>query len=226
MTGAGHPACNLITAYVLRSKTSPPEQSKHRLGKTSKPVNVTWLPQTIYLRPPTPEKSNRLWGGVADWRTESIFPENLATKIQDFMTNLTLSLIDLRNGTTDVNRNITSQLIVKTIVPATLILSPAVYACSRAALWQIYGTALGISIFCVVLGSFMLYTNEVAGQLSFSQVLVTTRNPTLDKISEGAGLGGKYITDRVKKVKVRYGKLIGMEGVGFGTEDEIQSLSG
>jgi len=69
----------------------------------------------------------------------------------------------------------------------------------------------------------MLYTNAVVGQLTFSQVLVTTRNPTLDKISKGAGLGGKYITDRVQKASVKYGKFSGRE-VGFGTEDEIQSL--
>ena len=72
----------------------------------------------------------------------------------------------------------------------------------------------------------MLLTNEIAGELSFSQILVTTRNPTLDEISEGAGLGGIYITDRVKKVKVRYGKLVGTGQVGFGTENEIHSLSG
>jgi hypothetical protein len=76
-----------------------------------------------------------------------------------------------------------------------------------------------------MLGSFMLYTNGVAGELSFSQILrVTTRNPTLDKISEGAGRGGKYITDRVQKAKVRYGRLDGTE-FGFGTDDEIHSLN-
>jgi hypothetical protein len=75
-----------------------------------------------------------------------------------------------------------------------------------------------------MLGSFMLYNNGVAGQLTFSQVLVTTRNPTLDKISEGAGLGGKYIADRVKKIQLRYGKVAGTDRVGFGTEDEIHSL--
>jgi len=69
-----------------------------------------------------------------------------------------------------------------------------------------------------------LYTNGVVGQLSFSQViLVTTRNPALDKSvnTEGTGRGGTYITDRVQKVKVRYGRLEGNAGTGFGTEDEI-----
>ena len=77
-----------------------------------------------------------------------------------------------------------------------------------------------------MVGSFMLYTNGVEGQMSFSQILVTTRNSTLDKISEGASLGGSYITDRVKKTRVKYGKLAGTSGAGFGTEDEIHSLSG
>jgi hypothetical protein len=153
----------------------------------------------------------------------------MPTKLQDYMTNFTLSLISLRNDPIDTATmkllNITSQLIVQTTVPATLISFPAVYAYSRVVLWQIYATALGFTMVCVLLGSCMLYMNGVAGDLSFSQVLVTTRNPTLDKISEGAGLGGRFITDRVQKVKVRYGKVVGTEGVGFGKEGEIQPLT-
>ena len=173
------------------------------------------------------------WRTVAEWTTTSTpfgttvtlsFPD-LATTIQDFMVNVTLSLIDLRNAVGDTTTyNFTSKPIIETITQATITSFPAVYAYSPSALWQIYAAALGLSILCVMLGSFMLYNNGVAGQLTFSQVLVTTRNPTLDKISEGAGLGGKYISDRVQKIQLRYGKVAGTDRVGFGMEDEIHSL--
>lgn len=164
------------------------------------------------------------WAGVANWSSNNItFPDNLASKVQDLMVNFTISLIDLRNYPIESSvmreLNFSSQPIIQTLVPATITSYPAVYAYSRVALWQIYATALGFTLICVMLGSFMLYTNGVAGEMSFSQVLVTTRNPTLDRISEGAGRGGKYITDRVQKVKVRYGRLNGAE-FGFGTEDD------
>jgi len=70
----------------------------------------------------------------------------------------------------------------------------------------------------------MMYKSGLAGQLSFSQVLVTTRNPTLDKISNGAEMGGKYITDRVKTVRVRYGKILGTGKMGFGVKGSLNDI--
>lgn len=164
-----------------------------------------------------------------DWSTGfPTLPDDFPTTIEGFMTNVTLSLLSLLNSDANVSvhaLNISSKPIVEMLVPANVTSYPSTYAYSLVVLWQIYSTALGFGLICVVLGSSMLYTNGVTGQLSFSQVLVTTRNPTLDRISQGAELGGKYITDQVQKVKVRYGKLVQIESVGFGTEDEIQSLS-
>lgn len=173
------------------------------------------------------------WSGFANWAglgwsfNAVTFPNDFPSAIQDLMANVTISLIDLRNYPLDPS--ITSEFnisspIIQTLVPATFTSYPAVYAYSHVALWQIYATSLGFTLICVTLGCLMLYRNGVAGELSFTQVLVTTRNPTLDKISEGAGLGGKYITDQVQKVKVRYGRLEGTDGIGFGMEDEIHSL--
>jgi hypothetical protein len=172
------------------------------------------------------------WPMVAQWQpsdTGSPSPlklDNLATNVQDYMANFTLSLINYRNANINVSElaDVTSDLIIETITSATSTSSPLVYIYTPVTLWQGYACALGFTIICVMVGSFMLYSNGVAGELTFSQVLVTTRNPTLDQISEGAGLGGKYITDRVKNVKVKYGTLSGTEKVGFGTKDEILSL--
>ena len=76
-----------------------------------------------------------IWGGVANWSTNYLeFPDDLPTKIQDYMTNVSLSLIDLRNYPIDTTYlNITSQPIVETITLATMTSYPAVYAYSPVA---------------------------------------------------------------------------------------------
>jgi len=71
----------------------------------------------------------------------------------------------------------------------------------------------------------MLHRN---GEPTFAQVLVTTRNPTLDNFSEGSEHGGNYITNRVRKVKVKYGLLnSGIEElkVRFGTKEQIHPIA-
>ena len=173
------------------------------------------------------------WTGVAEWNSNFTTTDeddllfltfkDLVHKVPEFLVNVTLSLISFGDAHNVTFLPVSSKVIVETTTLATSTSYPATYSYASTTLWQLYGTALGFATICVILGSGMLYTNAVVGQLTFSQVLVTTRNPTLDKISKGAGLGGKYITDRVQKASVKYGKFSGRE-VGFGTEDEIQSL--
>jgi len=168
------------------------------------------------------------WTGVAQWNTTTgedfvLTFNDLAINVPAFLANATLSLISLGNPYKLMSLPVSSTLIVEAIVAATATSYPTVYSYAVATLWQLYASALGAATICLILGSVMLYTNGVVGQLTFSQVLVTTRNPTLDEISEGAGLGGEYITDRVRRAKVKYGKLSPTE-VGFGMDDQVQSL--
>src|SRR5271169_6107834 len=104
------------------------------------------------------------WAGVANWSSNTLtLPDDLASKVQDLMINYTISLIDLRNDPLDSSVlsefNFSSQPIIQTLVPATITSFPAVYTYSRVALWQIYSTALGCTLICVMLGSLMLYKN-------------------------------------------------------------------
>ena len=169
--------------------------------------------------------------GVVDWSSvPPTFPDDLPTKIEDLLTNTTLSLIDLRNSKVNVSSainwhfNLSSKPILETLVPATINLYPSIYTYSREVIWQIYAPALGVSLICVILGSFMLHRNGLTGPLSFSQVLITTRNLKLDETIRATWLGGKDITDQVQKMKVRYGKLVEVEQVGFGTKDNIEYI--
>jgi len=75
--------------------------------------------------------------------------------------------------------------VVNQNVPAVSTFRPVIYAYDAVTLWEGYACAIGITMIGVIVGGYMLYRNGVAGEMTFSQVLVTTRNPTLDKICEG-----------------------------------------
>jgi hypothetical protein len=106
------------------------------------------------------------------------------------------------------------------------------YSYSAKTLWEIYGVSVAISALCVVFGGFMLFRNGVDSNMSFSQVLVTTRNPSLDRLCSGAGLGGETIPEDLSKVRLKYGELIFDEEDGlsthacFGLVDEIRKVAG
>jgi len=171
------------------------------------------------------------WPALGQWSPglpgtpgENIVFSDLATAVPNYIENFTLSLISTNIDTCRL-ANISSALVINTSVPATSTSYQVIYAYDPATLWAVYGCALGTTAFCVIVGSWMLHSNRVVGELTFAQVLVTTRNPTLDKISEEAGLGGRYITDQVRKVEVKYGLLEPEIGkMGFGMEDEIHSI--
>jgi len=175
------------------------------------------------------------WSGVGHWAptgpttsdpSQTLVFTNLTENVQNFFTNVTLSLVHYREANLNVSvlPNVTSDLVIETTVPATSTSFPLVFAYNKSTLWIAYICALGFTTISIVLGSCMMNKNGLASQLSFSQVLVTTRNPTLDKISNGAEMGGKYITDRVKTVRVRYGKLLGTGKMGFGVKDSLDDV--
>lgn len=72
----------------------------------------------------------------------------------------------------------------------------------------------------------MLWDNGVDADMSFSQVLVATRNPSLDQICVGANLGGDQITEELKESQLRFGMLLTGESPHpcFGLEGEINQL--
>jgi len=169
------------------------------------------------------------WPGLGQW-TPGLFGDfslitfaDLATNVQDFFANVTVSLVGANLNTSQL-ADVGSTLVVNKSVPATTIFRPVLYTYDAVMLWEGYACALGVALIGVIVGSYMLYSNGVAGKMTFAQVLVTTRNPTLDKICEGTGLGGNYLIDKVRKVKLKYGLLEpGIGKMGFGTEDEIHS---
>jgi hypothetical protein len=151
------------------------------------------------------------WEGVTQMSDSNPYftiPGDLGTAVEDLMVNVTLSLNILRN---DPIPEIAS-VIIEQITPAMVITFPPVYTYSAKVLWQIYGSAFAITTFSVGIGSLMLFRDGRSGDLSFSRVLVSTRNPTLDRICR---------EDELRDVRLRYGQLKEFEHICFGTENEI-----
>lgn len=153
------------------------------------------------------------WDGVVELRNSTpklIFPDNLGSIIEDFIVNVTLTQNVFRNNS---DPDIASFIVEKATV-ATVTTYPPIYTYSTSVLWQIYGTALAMSMACIVVGSYMLFKNGTFGSLSFSQVLVATRNPTLDRLCKDDGL---------QQAPLRYGALGATGHMCFGIDSEITS---
>ena len=162
---------------------------------------------------------------------------NLPQQLEELLVNTTLSLnffLQFPPIPQIINAKISSPVIY-TSANASTISYVSQYSYSSTTLWVPYSTALLIGLLCCLVGTMMLLANGVDSDMSFSQLLVTTRNSTLDSLADGACLGGGAISDEMRQVKLRYGELYtGLQYQGedelvrhaaFGLNDEIVSLS-
>jgi hypothetical protein len=154
------------------------------------------------------------------------FPDDLCERLENYLINTTLSLTQFLQDppTSQINGSFARMPAVYASANATIILYPARYSYSPSVLWTFYSVAIACSILCVCLGCYMLYNNGVHAEMSFSQILVTTRNGTLDDLCqpEGEHLGGKGISQRLLKKPLKLGELRrNKEHVCFGIEAEI-----
>ncbi|KAI9765905.1 MAG: hypothetical protein M1840_007046 [Geoglossum simile] len=74
-------------------------------------------------------------------------------------------------------------------------------------LWIGYALVVAAATACVVAGAYAIRENGVSSDTMFSRILVTTRNPTLDRLAHGACLGGDPFPKVLKQVKLRFGVL-------------------
>ncbi|GAO50143.1 hypothetical protein G7K_4278-t1 [Saitoella complicata NRRL Y-17804] len=100
---------------------------------------------------------------------------------------------------------------------------------NRGIFWMSYGLGLFFASLCVAVGAYCLHKNHSVGSRNFSQVVVSTRNPTLDDVVlEGAATG------TLPKTKVQLGRLAGAVGSRpvsqifpmFGLKEEIMRGEG
>ena len=147
--------------------------------------------------------------------------------VEQFLVNTTLSLNFFYQNppTSQIAGSNISNPIVSVSTQATVTGYPANYTYSEKTLWGIYGSALALSLLCVIIGCYTLANNGVDANMSFSQVLVTTRNRTLDDHCSGAWKGGEYIPKSVLATRLRYGevreRVSGLTHPAFGLDSEI-----
>lgn len=83
-----------------------------------------------------------------------------------------------------------------------------VFVYHREGLWIGYAIAVACTFGFILVGAWAIHQNGVASDTLFSRILVTTRNPTLDRLSVGACLGGDPFPKELRETKLRFGVLL------------------
>jgi hypothetical protein len=87
-------------------------------------------------------------------------------------------------------------------------------------LWIGYALVVAAATACVAVGAYAIKENGISSDTMFSRILVTTRNPTLDRLAHGACLGGDPFPKVLKQVKLRFGVLDEEGTTGTSREDD------
>ena len=164
------------------------------------------------------------------------YPANFEQALEELLVNTTLSLNYFLSNPPilQIDGSNLSYPVIQTQAAATIISYPAVYVYSAVTLWEIYGISIAISILGVAAGCYMLARNGVDAQMSFSQVVVTTRNTTLDDCCYGAWRGGEYISKSLANTELKYGELkskivdgsqqVSENHIAFGLNNEVINI--
>jgi hypothetical protein len=75
-------------------------------------------------------------------------------------------------------------------------------------LWIGYAIAVALTFAFLLVGAWSIFQNGVASDTLFSRIMVTTRNPTIDRLSVGACLGGDPFPAELRRTKLKFGVLL------------------
>ncbi|PSN61852.1 hypothetical protein BS50DRAFT_503958 [Corynespora cassiicola Philippines] len=100
--------------------------------------------------------------------------------------------------------------VVTTFAPTPCTKSRAVnvFVYHKEGLWVGYAIAVAATAVFLVVGYWSIHQNGVASDTQFSRIMVTTRNPTLDRLAVGACLGGDPFPRELRETKLRFGVLL------------------
>jgi hypothetical protein len=153
------------------------------------------------------------------------FTDNFSNALEDYFVNTTLSLTHFLQSppVSQIEGSDMGPPAINMSMLATVVTYPARYKYSSIILWRVYGIAIGCTAVCVLIGCYALFRNRVDASMSFSQILVTTRNATIDRLCDGESLGGHHISNEFLDTRLRYGKHLGYQTHAcFGLDDEIR----
>lgn len=143
---------------------------------------------------------------------------SIARAIEDLSHNFTLSLMssELLAGNTTVG--------VSVFTPTNK------YVYNWRNLVAAYGAGVVVALVGVCVGAFSYYANGYSASMSFSSILVTTRNADLDRLVEGRCLPAQPLGKGLGKTELRYGLLRsdgrgeGYKHAAFGFRETINDL--
>jgi len=173
-----------------------------------------------------------LWSFVGTSNTSSddpiTFPSDFSQRLEQVLMNTTISITNLLQ-----NSSSGASPATYTSTNATILTYPSLFVYSPGTLWTIYGTALALGCIWVAIGLYLLFKTGLSGDMSFSQIMVTTRNARLDRLCYGAALGQDFIPKELRLTRLKYGEAIDMEypegdvkrHVCFGLDKEVAPIS-
>ncbi|TGZ78341.1 hypothetical protein EX30DRAFT_343242 [Ascodesmis nigricans] len=98
----------------------------------------------------------------------------------------------------------------------------------RRGLWIGYALAMTAAFVAILFGASSILGNGMTSDITFSKIMVTTRNPSLDNLVRsypGAALGGDPVPKALERQKLRFGVIenaYGKDGVAVATGVEIK----
>ncbi|KAF4178548.1 hypothetical protein CNMCM8927_002918 [Aspergillus lentulus] len=204
----------LLQGELVQSKRAGVYQNKTVASGTT--YTDTSLAYTgLFACPELWNTSSHYYKYGNDITTTSCRNGTLAQAIEDLSHNFTYSLLSLNGGNTTVK--------------VTDLTYRNYYFYGRTALLGAYMCALAVTIACVVVGFFSLRRNGVSQNNSFSSVLMTTRNPELDRLAVGHCLGSEPLKGDIDKVRLQFGEVEGANlrhrHAAFGSKGSVTALS-
>ncbi|KAK6501954.1 hypothetical protein TWF481_009772 [Arthrobotrys musiformis] len=152
--------------------------------------------------------------------TQNFPMDNLREGFEKLSHNLTISLLSR------------SDLIVssKIMTKCTSLGYRNVYRYRSTQLYVSYGPLMIFSMMVIVLGLRATLKNGDICQWGFSQIMLTTRNPSLDEMGKGSCFGVVHSGSDLQKHRLKFGELrcnveSTIRHAAFGLEDEVVDLS-
>ncbi|OLL26818.1 hypothetical protein NEOLI_001001 [Neolecta irregularis DAH-3] len=140
--------------------------------------------------------------------------------------------VDFANGLEQLLQNITISLISwnteSKVVPVTIESVAPTYSYTSWRLILPFTIAVSAAIACAAIGMRALLSNGVPSEISFRQIVATTRNSSIDKVAIGACLGGRLLPSGFRRTRIKYGAMrepgSGRRHAGFGLVREVEPL--
>lgn len=154
--------------------------------------------------------------------TSSDIPFNLDEAIVAMAQKMVVSLLSIDSPGTKSDPLLRDAALEKNDCMTTKHVNLYDYAAWRLVI--VYAISVAIALLMAVMGFVALGRNGMTGNTSFSSILRTTRNPTLDRLMAGGCFGGGPMSPELSELRLRFGE-VGLVGTGTRDGERIRHLA-